>query len=109
MLQQSLTSTDPALAQLAASPAHIARLQMAILSALALTYQQVSAAVVTKALNIDSVAAVAGLDAKKDVVEKVDGETVYFVGTSDNSKRQRVFQEGVSFAAISSLMTKISQ
>lgn len=39
-------------------------------------------------------------------VEKVDGDTVYFPPTADNTKRDRVFQEGVTFSEISTLIHK---
>ena len=41
-------------------------------------------------------------------VEKVDGDIVYFPPTADNTKRDRVFQEGVTFGEISNLINKTS-
>mmetsp|Transcript_28445 Transcript_28445/g.43642 ORF Transcript_28445/g.43642 Transcript_28445/m.43642 type:complete len:220 (-) Transcript_28445:211-870(-) len=39
-----------------------------------------------------------------DCVDKVEGDQVYFKATADNTKRNRVFQEGVNFHAISNMM-----
>ena len=41
-------------------------------------------------------------------VESVDGDTVYFVPTAENTKRNRVFQDGVNYGAIASMMAKVS-
>ena len=68
-----------------------------IASVLALSYRSAPLDFVQGALN------------EKDVskyVEKVDGTIVYFTATADNTKRGRVFQEGVTFKEISSLIYK---
>ena len=81
----------------------VKRFQEAIAQVLALTYQVAPLSVVSKALNTDKdIASLA-------VVEKVEGDKVLFVKTSDNTKRERVYQEGVNFATVSSLLHKISQ
>jgi translation initiation factor 3 subunit K len=41
-------------------------------------------------------------------VRSVDGGIVEFVPTPDNTKRGRVFQEGVSYTALANLMSKVS-
>ena len=85
----------------------VEQLQKAILDALALSYKEAPASVVTSALNVDSVKAVETL--KHSSVEKVSADSVVFVSTPDNTKRERVYQEGVTFATISSLLSKMSQ
>jgi hypothetical protein len=85
----------------------VPRLQAAILHTLALSYREAPAAVVTQALKMNAVGDVSAL--KHPAVEKVTADTVVFVATPDNTKRQRVFQEGVSFSAITSLMAKMAQ
>jgi hypothetical protein len=39
-------------------------------------------------------------------VESVNGDLVTFAATTDNTKRGRVFQEGVTFFEVASLMSK---
>ena len=100
------SSEDNELAQLASRS--VTKLQKAILDAMSLTCKEAPTDLVCKALNVDSHAAVVAL--KHDsVVEKADSNWVSFVGTVNNTKRQRVYQESVDFSAISSLMSKIAQ
>jgi predicted RNA-binding protein with PIN domain len=40
------------------------------------------------------------------VVEHVDTDSVTFVATADNTKQNRVFQEGVHFTDISAMLSK---
>lgn len=80
------------------------RLQQAIASVLALTYQRAPLAMVQAALD-DNSTNVEDLEA----IERVDGDIVVFVATRDNSKRERVYQEGVSFDTVTSLLAKIAQ
>jgi hypothetical protein len=42
------------------------------------------------------------------VVESVTETTVVFLPTVDNTKRQRVYQEGVSFSTVSALIQKMN-
>lgn len=73
------------------------RLCKAIAGVLALSYRTAPLAFVQAALD------------EKDVskyVEKVDGDTACFPSTADNTKRDRVFQEGVTFNEISNLVQK---
>jgi hypothetical protein len=82
-------------------------LQGAIVSALALSYKEAPTSVVLAALNVTSIDAISAL--KHATVEKVTKDTVTFSASSDNTKRKRVYQEGVNFTAISSLMAKMGQ
>ena len=79
--------------------------QAAILQVMALTYKQAPSSVVLPACQVDSVDAIKGHSS----VESVSGDTVVFVTTVDNTKRQRVYQESLDFASISALMSQISQ
>ena len=102
---------DPVIAQLAQSSRSL--LQRRILETLAGTYRQAPADVVMQALNLTNVQEVASLyknpTADHTVVERIDADRVVFRPTPDNTKRDRVFQEGVSFTAITHLMSKLAQ
>jgi translation initiation factor 3 subunit K len=98
-------SPDAAIQSLAASA--VGKLQGSILSTLALSYKQAPALVVLTALNATAVNDISQL--KNSVVESVSQDTVVFVASADNTKRKRVYQEGVNFTAISSLMAKMGQ
>lgn len=76
------------------------QLRSAIASVLALTYRTAPLEVVTAALNTTEIAV------DQDVVEQVTATTVTFHATSNNTKRGQVFQEGVSFTAIASMLHK---
>eukprot|EP00980_Cylindrotheca_fusiformis_P009339 scaffold2047_cov129-Cylindrotheca_fusiformis.AAC.18 len=82
------------------------KLQKGILEVLALTYKTASVSKVMSALNVKSEDAISKLNDK--CVESVTGEKVIFVASADNTKRNRVFQEGVNFGAIASMMAKVS-
>ena len=89
-----------------ASGASTEQLQRAIVNVLAQTYKSSSLSKVLAALNMSSGGALSKLNHPS--VESVSGDKVIFVATADNTKRQRVFQEGVNFGAISSMMAKVS-
>ena len=84
--------------------------QGGILQALALTYKEASSTVVMQALQADSIDTVQGF---ASIVESVtsdkDDGIVVFVPTTDNTKRQRAYQESLNFTSISALMNKIVQ
>jgi translation initiation factor 3 subunit K len=88
---------------------HEGKLQSSILSTLALSYKEAPASVVLTALNITKIDAITAL--KNPTVESIssDSKVVVFVASQDNTKRKRVYQEGVNFTAISSLMAKMGQ
>jgi len=97
---------DPALAQLARQQTK--GRQHAILAVLALSYQRAPlTTVVLKAVHVTSVDEVRAL--QSPVVASVTDDTVTFVSTPDNTKRQRVFQEGATFTTVSALLHKIAQ
>lgn len=98
-------SDDVAIKNMAAK--QTGKLQGSILSTLALSYKEAPVAVVLKALNVTSIDAVTAL--KNPTVESTTSNTVVFVASQDNTKRKRVYQEGVNFTAISSLMAKMGQ
>jgi hypothetical protein len=83
------------------------KLQSSILSTLALSYKEAPASVVLTALNITKIDAITAL--KNPTVESIKSDTVVFVASQDNTKRKRVYQEGVNFTAISALMAKMGQ
>lgn len=78
------------------------KLSKSIAGVLALSYRSAAASMVVAACNVKSADALASYES----VERVEGDSVTFVATAENTKRDRVFQEGVGFDAISSLMTK---
>jgi translation initiation factor 3 subunit K len=80
------------------------QLQTAIAEVLALSYRTAALSMVLSALNVKS----GDVLVKLACVESVTGDVVTFVATADNTKRNRVFQEGVNFGAISSMMGKVT-
>jgi hypothetical protein len=98
-------NTDPRIQQ--AAKDRVPALQQAILGVLALTFKEAPTSTVLKALNVENVAAVLAL--KSPTVVSASDTSVVFVGTPDNTKRQRVYHEGVSFNAVSSLLNKMAQ
>lgn len=87
--------------------AAVPAVRQSILAVVALTYKEAPMAVVLAALGTD--ASVSSEISSSPVVASVTADTVTFVATPDNSKRQRVFQEGVSFQTVSSLLHKMTQ
>ena len=85
----------------------VSAFQSGMLTIFSLTYRQAPASVVLAALQVDSLDKIAAL--KHAAVESVAGNTVSFQSTSDNTKREHVFQESVGFTAITSLMSKLAQ
>ncbi|CAJ1918197.1 unnamed protein product [Cylindrotheca closterium] len=82
------------------------KMQSAILEVLSLTYKSASVAKVSEALNVSSANAITKLSHPN--VESVQGDKIIFVASSENTKRNRVFQEGVDFGAIASMMAKVT-
>jgi len=82
-------------------------LQKGILQAMALTYRSARLDTVLANLNMDSSSA-ASLTEISTCVEAVGTDTVTFVATTDNIKRGRVFQEGVSYGALANMMSKVT-
>lgn len=82
------------------------RIVRSIVDVLALSYTTAPLSVVTGAIN-QTDAAVAALQ-QHAAIASVDlvAKEVHFVSTADNTKRNRVFQEGVNFSEISNMMTK---
>jgi translation initiation factor 3 subunit K len=81
-------------------------LQRAIIEVLALSYRTSSLSKVLAASNLTSGDDLSKL--KHACVESVGGDKVVFVASADNTKRKRVFQEGVNFGAIATMMAKVS-
>jgi hypothetical protein len=88
--------------------AALSKLRSKILSILALTYKVADRAFVEQALNLGGGSS-SSIMAPGGVVESVNADSVVFVGTPDNTKRERVYQEGVSFATVSTLLHKLAQ
>mmetsp|Transcript_26388 Transcript_26388/g.38239 ORF Transcript_26388/g.38239 Transcript_26388/m.38239 type:complete len:259 (+) Transcript_26388:147-923(+) len=116
--QLLLLSTDKAgspsseydiLKQAVSSPAAVLKLRKSIASILALSYRTAPLKIVLGALDLDNVDALKNLvqseDYFKGVIESVDSSSVLFVASGDNTKRSRVFKEGVHFDAIASLIS----
>lgn len=107
-----LNSMDPIVKKV--STRNIHRIQESIIYVIALTYKSASLTMVKKACGIDVIGASYNHDiinkpSKDSVIESVNQEVVTFKSSSDNTKRQRVYQEGVSFNTISTLLQKITQ
>ena len=81
-------------------------LQREILQVLSLTYKSIPVDKVLKLVNMKSGSEVTQLN--DSCVESVTDKTVTFVSTPDNTKRNRVFQEGVSYGALANLMSKVA-
>lgn len=82
------------------------KMQRAILDVLALTYRTASLSTVLEALNMKSGDELSKLS--QPCVEAIDGNFVRFAASADNTKRSRVFQEGVNYSVISAMMAKVS-
>jgi hypothetical protein len=95
------SNTTPTIAEL--TQKSVARMQQAVLHALSFTYQQAPVSVVLAAINAKDASAI-----QASVVEKVDETTVTFVPNVYNTKKQRVYQESLSFSAVTHLMNKIN-
>ncbi|VEU36024.1 unnamed protein product [Pseudo-nitzschia multistriata] len=80
--------------------------QKGILEAMALTYRTASLEKVLANLNMDASAAAKLNDVP--CVESVSSDTVTFVASSDNTKRSRVFQAGVSYSAIANMCNMVT-
>ena len=99
---------DPAMVlKLVQSDDVLKQLRTSILQVLALTYKSAPADKVVAALDLTSVDEISKLGCP--CVESVDtnANTVVFVATADNTKRERVYQEGLSFVDISEMMSKV--
>jgi len=72
---------------------------------MALTYRSASLKKVLTNLNMESSSAAT----LKDIacIESVSADTVTFVAATNNTKRGRVFQEGVSYGAIANMMSSV--
>lgn len=81
------------------------QLRRAILQVWAVTYKSAPLGKVLEALNLKTVDELQAL--QEPCVEAVNGDTIVFVATSNNTKRERVFQEGLGYAAIAEMMAKV--
>jgi hypothetical protein len=82
------------------------KLQAAIAQSIALSHRTAKLAMVlssTKMASGDELSK-AGISC----IESVSGDIVTFVASTDNTKRNRVFQEGVNFSALASMMAKVT-
>ncbi|KAL3925286.1 MAG: hypothetical protein SGILL_000511 [Bacillariaceae sp.] len=82
------------------------RLQRGILQVLSLSYKSAKVDKVLAALNIKDASGITKLN--DPCVASVTGSDVVFAATVDNTKRSRVFQEGVSYSSIATLMAKVT-
>ena len=82
------------------------KMQRAIISVLALTYRTATLSKVLECTNMTSADELTKLG--NPCIESVSGDKVSFVATAENTKRTRVFQEGVNFSAIAAMMAKVS-
>lgn len=100
-----VTCSDPIIQQLATKS--IGLMQQSILTVLALSYKIAPTPVVMAACNVPS--NLEAITKSSTVVDSITSDSVVFKATPDNTKRQRVYQEGVSFTTISSLLQKMAQ
>jgi hypothetical protein len=110
------SSSDSIVSQIANNS--IIKLQCSIMYVLSLSYKRAPISIVTSACNTTKLEPIATASKKLsessssvylDVIDNITTEFVVFKPTTDNTKRQRVYQEGVSFASISSLLHKMGQ
>ena len=101
-----IAESDGSLKSLLDSNKGTERLQRAVVNVLALSYRTAPLATVLNALNVKSGGDISKLSHPN--VESVTAETVSFAPTADNTKRNRVFQEGVNFSAIASMMARVT-
>jgi hypothetical protein len=80
-------------------------LRRAILQVIALTSKSAPTGKVLAALDLGSVDELQKLNFP--CVASVSSDVVVFVATGDNTKRERVFQEGLSYGDISEMMSKV--
>mmetsp|Transcript_21175 Transcript_21175/g.39535 ORF Transcript_21175/g.39535 Transcript_21175/m.39535 type:complete len:228 (-) Transcript_21175:66-749(-) len=80
-------------------------LQRGILQVLALTYKSASLSKVLASLKLSSSDEV--LKLKDPCIASIEGDTVTFVSTAENTKRNRVFRDGLSYGAIANMMAKV--
>lgn len=81
-------------------------LRNGILDVMALTYRSAKLSTVLSNLNLSSMSDLSSLSSS--AVESINDTTVTFVKTSNNSKRGRVYQEGISYGDIASMMSKVN-
>jgi hypothetical protein len=102
----SSTSKDENTEMLAAlARSAIRTLQQTILATLALVYKEAPLQFVMDSLNVQRAEEI---PVGNGVVESLTAATVVFSASADNTKRQRVYQEGVSFSTVSALMQKMN-
>jgi hypothetical protein len=77
------------------------KLRQGIVQVLALSYRAAPLAVVHAALHTDSIDA-----SMSPIIQAVTSDQVEFCPTPDNTKRHRVFQEGVKLTSISNIVVK---
>eukprot|EP00339_Tiarina_fusa_P016141 CAMPEP_0117036812 /NCGR_PEP_ID=MMETSP0472-20121206/26042_1 /TAXON_ID=693140 ORGANISM="Tiarina fusus, Strain LIS" /NCGR_SAMPLE_ID=MMETSP0472 /ASSEMBLY_ACC=CAM_ASM_000603 /LENGTH=221 /DNA_ID=CAMNT_0004746655 /DNA_START=70 /DNA_END=735 /DNA_ORIENTATION=+ len=80
--------------------------QRAILEVLALTYKTAKSSQVLPDLKMASTDEISKLS--HPCVESIAGDVIVFKPSTENTKRNRVFQEGVNFGAIASMMAKVT-
>lgn len=93
-----------------ASPSAVDKLRRSILGILALTYRTAPVSVVLPALDMRETSElkkfVSDDQVANGIVETLEGDSVTFVATASNTKRDKVFKEGVSFASVSAMINK---
>jgi hypothetical protein len=105
-IASSSTDSDDGELLVSLTKSAIPTLQKSILSVLALSYKEAPIQFVMDSLNVARADDIQSLSSP--VVESVTETTVVFLPTVDNTKRQRVYQEGVSFPTVSALIQKMN-
>lgn len=100
------TGDDANMTALVGQQRATAKLQCGILHVLALSHKSAKLDKVLASLNLKDAAALEHLN--ESCIESINGDTVVFASTVHNTKRNRVFQEGLSYGAIANLMSKVS-
>jgi len=111
----SSSNSSSSLPAASSTPKSIRKFRQSILYLLSITYTTAPLAVVLSALELESSFALkdflkeAGNESAADLVSDVkEGECVDFKLTKDNTRRNRVFKEGVSFDAIANIIVASS-
>jgi hypothetical protein len=94
-----VTEFDKTIRQLAMNA--IPTLQTSILIVLSITYQQAPIDIVLKAMNVSDMVDIAKNNT--NIIQSFDSTCVYFIPTSDNTKRERTYHESINYPTISNI------
>ena len=94
----NLQTSDDVLVQ-KTSQAAVSHFQQTILEILALSYKKAPVSIILAALNVKTLPSTLS----------IEDDTVVFTATAENTKRERVYQEGINFGNVTLLLHKMGQ